>query len=93
MDVSLSQTRIDLENVAVFTLVTTGTFYEQALPFLKDVMSSCSKRVQFDEYMQLMRNKNMKYTTAKDTNSPYGTSKDIVLFGEGKMNQKNIKRH
>ena len=35
VDVSLSQTRIELENVVEYTLVTTGTFYKQALPLFK----------------------------------------------------------
>ena len=35
-DVSLSQTKIDLENVVDDTLVTTGIFYKQALPVFKN---------------------------------------------------------
>ena len=42
VDVSLSQTRIDLDNVVNGTIMITGTFYKQALPsFLMKVTSCC----------------------------------------------------
>ena len=84
MDVSLSQIKTDLENVVDDTLVIIGTFYKQALPVFQGTTNSCSTTVQFDECMQLMRNRNMKHIATKGTYSAYVTSKGIVLFGEDK---------
>ena len=49
VDVRLSQTRIELENIADDTLVTTSTFYKQVLPLFQEMMNSFSTKVQFDE--------------------------------------------
>ena len=87
MDVSLPQTRIDLENVVDDTIVITGTFYKQVLPIFQEMMNSCSSRVQFDECMQMMINQHMKYIAAKSINSAYVTSTGIVFLGENKMSQ------
>ena len=35
VDVSISQTRVELENIGDSTIVTTGTFYKKALPLFK----------------------------------------------------------
>ena len=35
----------------------------------------------------------MKHIAAKGINSVYGTSDGIMLFGENKISQKNIKHH
>ena len=67
--VSLSQTRLDLENVVDDTLVATGTFYKQALPLFQEIMNSCSTKVQKDECMEITRNQNMKHIDAKGIHS------------------------
>ena len=41
VDVILSQTRIDLDNVVDDTLESIGTFYKQALPLFQEMMNSC----------------------------------------------------
>ena len=56
VDVILSQTRIDLENVVNDTLITAGIFYKQELPIFQEIINSCSTKVQFDECMQILRN-------------------------------------
>ena len=59
----------------------------------QEMMNSCSKKVQLKEYMQVIRNENMKHIAAKGINSVYGTSNSIVLFGEDTSSQRNSKRH
>ena len=93
VDISLSQTRINLENVVNNTLVATCTFHKHAFPMFKEMTSSCSTKVHFDECMHLIRHQNIKYIVAKSIHSAYGTSNGIVLFGEDKTSQRNIKRH
>ena len=36
VDISLSQTRVDLKNLVDDTILTTGTFYKQVLPVFKN---------------------------------------------------------
>ena len=93
VDVSLSQTRIELENVVDNSLVITGIFYKQALPLFQEMMNSCSTKVQFDELCKITRNQNMKYTAAKGINSVYGRSKVSVFFGDDKTSKRNTPRH
>ena len=45
VDVSLYQTRIELESIVDDILVTTGTFYKQVLPIFQETMNSCSIKV------------------------------------------------
>ena len=92
VDVSLSQTRIELENAVADSLVTIGTLYKQALPLYQEMMNSYSTKVYFDELCKIMRNQHMKYIAAKGIKSAYGISKGIVLFGKDKTSQRNIKR-
>ena len=93
VDVSLSQTMIESENVVDDTLVTTRTFHKQALPLFQEMTNSCSTKVQFDELFKMLRNQNMKHITAKFINLIYSRSNGIVLFGEDKTGKKTIPRH
>ena len=93
VDVSLSQTRIEFENIVDDTLVTTGTFYKQPVPLFQEMTNSCSTKVQFDTLFKMMRNQNTKHIAAKGINSAYGRSKDSVLFGEYKTSKRNTLCH
>ena len=93
IDVNLSQTRIELKNIVDDTIVTTGTFYKQALPLFQEIMNSCSTKVQFDALCKMMRNQNMKHIAEKVINSAYGRSKGSVLFGEDKASKRNTPCH
>ena len=68
MDVSLSQTRIESENVVDDALVTRVTFYKQALHLFQEMINSCSTKVQFDELCKMMRNQNTKHISANGIN-------------------------
>ena len=93
VDVSISQTRTELENVGDDTLVTTCTFYKKELPLYQEMMNRCStKVVQFDIFCKMTRNQNMKHIAAKGINSAYGRSKVIVLLGESNTNKRNNPR-
>ena len=45
VDISLSQKRIELENLVDNILVTTGIFYKQALPLFQEMTNSCSTKL------------------------------------------------
>ena len=45
VDLSLSQTRIEFENVVNSNLVTIGTFYKQTLPLFQETMNSFNKGI------------------------------------------------
>ena len=93
VDVSLSQPRIELEDVVDNYLVIAGIFYKQALPLFQEMVNSCSVKIQFDELCEIMRNQHMKHITAKGINLEYDRLKGIVSFGEDKTNKRNINRH
>ena len=57
------------------------------------MMNSCSTKGKLDECIQLMRDQHMKHIATKDIPPAFGLSYGIMLFGEDKMSQKNIKRH
>ena len=82
-----------MENVVDDYLVTPVIFYKQAPPLFQEMMNSFSTKVQFDKLYKMMRNQNMIHIAAKGVDSAYGRSKDIVLFGEDKTSQSNIKCH
>ena len=82
-----------MENLVDDTLVTTGTFYKQALPLFQEMMNRCSTKVKVDELCKIMRNRNMKHINAKDISSLYGRSQGSVLFDEDKRSKSNLPRH
>ena len=93
MDKSLSQTRIELENLVDNTLATTATFYKKALPLIQEMVNSCSIKVHFDELWKITRNQYIKCIAAKGVSSTYRQAKGIVLFGKDKISKKSIPRH
>ena len=59
----------------------------------EEMVSSCHNQVQFDEMMEVMRLKHMKYVMSKGNNASIGESTGTILFGEDNTTQKREKRH
>ena len=45
MDVILSQTRIDFDNLVDDTIVKPDIFYKQGLPLFQEMINSCSAKI------------------------------------------------
>ena len=73
-------------------VISTSSHYKHALPVFEDIMNSCKKKKQFEDFVNMMKTQHYKHVSKNSVLSHNNTTRSKYVFEQNETNQSSIPR-